>query len=170
MLLFSCKYKKELPKEIINESFVKKNTSEEDFQSKLKIINFEELNKILHQKNDTTYVVNFWATWCKPCVKELPYFEKIGEQFASEKVKVILVSIDNLDQIKRVETFIKKRNIKSNCYLINESDPEIWMKKVDSSWNGSVPATVLFNATNRKFFETSLTFEKLYSELQLLQK
>ena len=66
--------------------------------------NFEELAFIFQQQNDTTYVINFWSTWCAPCVKELPYFEQVNQKYTNRKVKVILVS---LDFPKQLETKLK---------------------------------------------------------------
>ena len=57
-------------------------------------LNFEALEPFLKKENDTLYVVNFWATWCKPCIKELPAFEKINSEYKSQKVKVLMVSLD----------------------------------------------------------------------------
>ncbi len=67
------------------------------FQQPVHEVTLEQLQeKVIRPANDTLYVVNFWATWCKPCVAELPYFEEAGEKYKSEKIKVLLVSLDFL--------------------------------------------------------------------------
>ena len=53
--------------------------------------NFNDLEKALVKENDTLYVINFWATWCAPCVKELPHFESYNNENSNKKIKVILV-------------------------------------------------------------------------------
>src|SRR5690606_6809447 len=98
--LQSCSEKKPEAKmnETTSEIAMKENpqNGNEDFVSKKVVsLNFEALEKKYFQKkNDSIYVINFWATWCKPCIKELPAFEKIASEYADKKVKVLLVSLD----------------------------------------------------------------------------
>ena len=75
------------------------------------VYNYTQLEPMLHpaESNDTTYIFNFWATYCVPCIKELPHFEQIGKDFADQKVKVILISMDFKSKITtQVIPFIKK--------------------------------------------------------------
>lgn len=130
-------------------------------------VNFEEFDsKYLQKKNDTTYVINFWATWCKPCVEELPAFEKINEQYSGQKVKVILASLDFPDRIeKQVIPFIKKYNLQSEVVLLDDPDANSWIPRVSQEWSGAIPATVIYNQEDRKFFEGSFTYDELKTEL-----
>ncbi|SDJ73732.1 TlpA disulfide reductase family protein [Flavobacterium noncentrifugens] len=133
----------------------------------VKSYDYKTFEYFLNQKNDTTYVVNFWATWCKPCVEELPNFEKLNAEYKSKKVKVILVS---MDMSKQVETsllpFIKRKNLQSKVIFLNDPDANSWIEKVDKSWSGAIPATVIYNKSQRKFYEQSFTFEALEKEVQ----
>lgn len=141
---------------------------EEHFEDNVKTVNFEELQRDYFQKkNDTTYVINFWATWCKPCIKELPVFEKVGKDYSKDKVKVILVSLDFADKIdEQVKPFMKKNNIRSEVVLLDDDDANAWIPKVSPKWSGAIPATVIFKNDTRKFFEQSFTFEELENELK----
>jgi len=127
---------------------------------------YSGLEYYLKQKNDTTYVVNFWATWCVPCVEELPNFEKINAKYKENKVKVILVS---LDMAKMVETkllpFINQKQIKSEVLLLRDPDADSWIPKVDSTWSGAIPATLIYNKDMRKFYERSFTYDELEKEI-----
>lgn len=115
---------------------------------------YEELEKALLKQNDTLYVVNFWATWCAPCVKELPYFETFSKENSNQKVKVILVSLDFEKQKKtKLIPFIKKKKLTSDVVLLLEKDYNNWLPKVDKDWSGSIPATLLIKGTKRQFVE-----------------
>ncbi|SHJ07681.1 AhpC/TSA family protein [Flavobacterium terrae] len=131
----------------------------------VKSFDFNSFEPYLHQNDETTYVINFWATWCLPCVKELPYFEQLNEKYKGQNVKVILVS---LDLPKKVESnlipFIKKKNLKSEIIHLNDPDANTWIEKVDKSWAGSIPATVIYNKNSRVFAEDS------YSSLKELEE
>jgi thiol-disulfide isomerase/thioredoxin len=128
---------------------------------------FNSFQHLLEKQNDTVYVVNFWATWCAPCVKELPFFEKINSEYKNKKVKILLVS---LDMNKQVETsllpFIKKKNLQSEVVHLHDPDADSWIAKVDPSWTGALPATVIYSKDKRKFFEQSFTYESLENEIK----
>ncbi|SNC62494.1 AhpC/TSA family protein [Hymenobacter gelipurpurascens] len=137
------------------------------------VIKLPELQKRLSQQNDTTYVVNFWATWCAPCVKELPHFDQLTTTYAKQKVKVLLVSMDYASQLdKKVKPFVAKRGLKSEVVLLNEPDPNSWMDKVDSKWSGAIPFTILVNSAKKKraTFEQELTAAELNQHVQAFVK
>jgi thiol-disulfide isomerase/thioredoxin len=128
--------------------------------------NFDELNTLLTKNNDTTYVVNFWATWCRPCIKELPAFEKLNADYSDKPVKVLLVSLDFPDKIeKQVIPFMDKNNIKSKVVLLDDPDANSWIPKVSEKWSGAIPATIIYKGQSREFYERSFTFEELNTEL-----
>jgi thiol-disulfide isomerase/thioredoxin len=132
----------------------------------VKAYDYAGLEYFLTQKNDTTYVVNFWATWCVPCVEELPHFEKINANYRENKVKVILVSLDMVKMIEgKLLPFIKNKQIKSEVLLLRDPDADSWIPKVDSTWSGAIPATVIYNAESRKFYEKSFTYDELEKEI-----
>ena len=120
------------------------------------VISFEDLNSIINTNNDTTYVINFWATWCKPCVEEMPYFEALHDKYEGEKVKVVLISLDFKSQLdKRVVPFVEKRKLKPYVALLDGGNPNDWIDLVDPSWSGAIPATLFVAGDKRKFLEQS---------------
>jgi thiol-disulfide isomerase/thioredoxin len=123
---------------------------------------------MLHNENDTLYIINFWATWCKPCVAELPYFEKLNKIYASEKLKIILVSLDFSDELEtRVMPFILKNNIHSKVFLLNESNPNTFIDKISPRWSGAIPATYIYKGNVNSFYEKSFNYEELESIVKL---
>lgn len=137
------------------------------------VIKLPELQKRLSRQNDTTYVVNFWATWCAPCVKELPHFDQLTTTYAKQKVKVLLVSMDYASQLdKKVKPFVAKRGLRSEVVLLNEPDPNSWMDKVDTKWTGAIPFTILVNSAKKKrvTFEQELTAAELNKQVQAFVK
>jgi thiol-disulfide isomerase/thioredoxin len=113
---------------------------------------YEDFEKKVLLENDTTYVINFWATWCAPCIKELPYFEKLNSE--NESVKVILVSLDSKKDLdKKLIPFIKKRKLASKVMLLADKDYNSWLSKVDENWSGAIPATLILHGKKRQFAE-----------------
>lgn len=134
---------------------------------KLKSYNYDGLESYLNQKNDTVYVINFWATWCVPCVKELPHFEKLNQKYKTGKFRMILVSLDFPKMIEsRVIPFIKLKKLKAEVIVLNDPDANSWIEKVAKEWSGAIPATVIYRNHKRKFYEQSFTEEELETEIK----
>lgn len=165
LLLLSCgpKEKKDIDVDRAKEQLIKKI---EIGEISIPVYNFTELDPILNRQDEKTYIFNFWATWCKPCVAELPYFEKINEAYGKKDVEVILVSLDLPDHWEsRLVPFVKKRNIKSKVIVLDDPKQNHWIPKVDQDWSGAIPATLIFNGQNRTFYERSFTYEELENVL-----
>jgi len=127
-----------------------------------RVLSFDDFEPHLHFMNDTTYLVNFWASWCTPCVEELPAFERISEEYSDTKLKVVLVSLDFPRQIEsRLVPFIDKNKIQSEVLVLDDPDANKWINKVDPAWSGSIPATLIYNGKDRTFHEGSYTYEDL---------
>jgi len=134
---------------------------------KLKSYTFDGLQPYLNQKNDTVYVINFWATWCVPCIKELPHFEKLNQKYKSGKFKMILVSLDFPKMIEsRVIPFIQNKNLQAEVLVLNDPDANTWIEKVAKEWSGAIPATVIYKNDKQKFYEQSFTEEELETEIK----
>ncbi len=127
------------------------------------IYNFQQFEPLLYPASaDSIYIFNFWATYCAPCIKEIPYFEQVGKAYASQKVKIILVSLDLKSQVtSRVIPFIKRQKINSEVILLNDPDANAWIDKVNPSWDGAIPATLIVKGDRREFFEKSFTKDEL---------
>lgn len=132
---------------------------------KVESYDYNAFEKFLKFNDETTYIINFWATWCAPCIKELPYFEEIGAMYKKQNVKVILVSLDFPKQVeKSLIPFIKRKKLESLVIHLDDPDANSWIEKVDSNWPGAIPATIIYNKNNSKFYEQSFTFETLEIE------
>lgn len=123
----------------------------------------------IEKNSDTTYVVNFWATWCGPCVKELHCFKEIDSAYAGTKVKVILVSLDFKREIPtKLVPFLESRKMNQEIYVLDETNDNVWIPRVDSSWQGNIPVTLISNSKNKK--RVFLPRETSYPELDSLVK
>jgi thiol-disulfide isomerase/thioredoxin len=130
----------------------------------VKLLTVDQLEARLKKGKDTTYVVNFWATWCGPCIEELPYFERLGAENKGRKVKVLLVSADSKTKLESaVKPFVKKRGLKNEVFLLNEKSQQVYIDRISKEWSGALPATLLVNtaARVRKFYEKEFTYNEL---------
>jgi len=134
-------------------------------------IKLEDLQEILITPNKQIQVINFWATWCAPCVKEIPFFEKLNAE--NKEVAVTLVSMDyDLDpNPEKVNRFITRKKILSRVLILAETDPNSWIDKIDKDWGGALPATLIVNTKTgkRKLVQKELhegELEKLINEVK----
>lgn len=131
------------------------------------VSDFAAFEPLLHATGDTVYVINFWATWCAPCVKELPYFEEARKSFRGKPVRFILVSLDFRKQIEsRLLPFLKKNDIGSEVLVLHDPDADAWIDRVDPSWEGALPATLVYRGTRRTFHEDTFTRDELFTLVQ----
>jgi len=134
--------------------------------AQVKLLTLDELDKRISKGKDTTYVINFWATWCSPCVAELPNFEKLRVANLKKPVKVLLVSLDFKSKLqKEVIPFVKNNKINAEVYLLNEPDQQQYIERVDQKWTGAIPATLFVNNKKRQFYEREFTETELRNTL-----
>lgn len=141
--------------------------------SQVKTVKLDALTSLLNNDADSVYVINFWATWCKPCIEELPYFEEAHTFYATSNVRILLVSLDMPSELERtLLPFIQKKKLQSEIVLLNEPDPNIWIDKIEPTWTGSLPATLIFNGSSKKrmFFEKQISKEELFSTIQQMKE
>jgi len=134
----------------------------------IKVVDYAELEDYLKQFDDRTLVLNFWATWCVPCVKELPYFEQITRTYSKDEVVVVLVSLDFTNQInKRLKPFIEDNKLQSTILVLDDPDQNTWIDQVDPRWSGAIPATIIRKGEQATFHEGAFSsFDKLNTIIQ----
>jgi len=136
------------------------------FSQEITEIDGDGIAVLSRNSNDTTYVINFWATWCSPCVKEIDFFEEVHSRLHDSKVKVILVSLDFPNQVeRRLIPFLEDKKITAQVMLMTDLDYNSWIERVDKSWSGAIPATLIFNRERRVFLEQELTRDELFENV-----
>jgi thiol-disulfide isomerase/thioredoxin len=128
------------------------------YSQEVKVVKIEELKKIYTRSNDTTYIINFFASWCGPCMMEIPVLNKFYEENKNTTNKLIYVSLDNVQYLKKMPKLITKMKMQAPVFLLNESNDFSWLPLIDKRWQGSIPATMIINHKKnvKAFFETPL--------------
>jgi len=134
---------------------------------KVPLIKIDQLESRIHTGKDTTYIINFWATWCAPCIEELPNFEKLNKEYKKEKLRILLVSVDFKSQFtSSVIPFVHKKKLKNEVLFLDETDQEEYINRIDSTWSGAIPASLFIRDNKRKFIENQLSYPELLHEYQ----
>jgi thiol-disulfide isomerase/thioredoxin len=136
---------------------------------KAELAEFNELyDQINTQESDTVYVLNFWATWCAPCIKELPDFQAAMTEYGDKPVRFVYISLDDPSRTERVQGFIDKKAYQGQFFILKDPDPNEWINKIDPDWQGEIPATLILAPNEKKWFHSGmLTKEELISNINL---
>lgn len=133
----------------------------------------EDVVKSYSANNDTTYVVNFWATFCKPCIEEIPDFTRLAEKYKDQKVKLLLVSLDLPSYYPAKIAAFVKRNPKvfrgnTNHVWLNETNADHFCPMIDEKWSGAIPSTIIVNNKTgyRKFVEDQMNAAEFEASLK----
>lgn len=126
-------------------------------------VKIAELDQLIRQ-SEHPVIVNFWATWCKPCVEELPSLIREMKAHKEDSLQLILVSLDDQEAYNgKLKTFIRERNYEGLFLWLDETNADLFCPVIDSSWSGAIPATLLLNKKRnyRKFVEAKLADESI---------
>lgn len=125
-----------------------------------------DIEKLMQASDSNVLVINFWATFCKPCVAEIPSFIKTVEKYKKESVKLILVSVDLASEYpKKIAAFAKKHHFNTNISWLNETNADYFCPKIDADWSGAIPATLILNKkTGYRFFIEGEISEAVFEE------
>lgn len=138
----------------------------------IKSIKAADLEKIIAESN-TPLIINMWATWCKPCIEEIPYFLEEVKDHQKDSLTILLVSLDFKEDFPvEIAAFVKKRKFKAPIVWLDETNADYFCPKVDAKWSGAIPATLFINNKTgyRKFAEEQLSHEDLKKEIKALLK
>jgi thiol-disulfide isomerase/thioredoxin len=131
----------------------------------VKIVRFADLEAVMKKNDDKLYVVNFWATWCRPCVLELPEFMEVNDTYRNHpRFKMILVSLDVAKEAETtVRAFLEKRKMDVDVYLLDDNKRmNEWIPAIDKNWSGAIPATVFYrNGEKVEFIENQIQKSEL---------
>jgi len=142
------------------------------FSQQLKKIKITDLEKTIAESK-TPLIINFWATFCKPCVQEIPYFQQQVKEHKNDSIKLLLVSLDLESYYPtKIKSFVTKQKFTAPIVWLDESNADYFCPKVDTAWSGAIPATLFINNKTgyRKFFEEQLSNEKLKKEIAAVLK
>jgi thiol-disulfide isomerase/thioredoxin len=131
----------------------------------LPLSNTKDLEALRESNKGKVVLVNFWATWCVPCVKEFPEIVQLYKDYKKKDFKVIFISVDSPEEIdNKVKPFLNKKNVDFVTYYSNFDDVGDLINSFDKKWGGDIPATYIFNKSGK--ITSTLQGKKSYDEFE----
>jgi thiol-disulfide isomerase/thioredoxin len=135
---------------------------QKSFAQNIQVIKFDTLKQCIYNKSDTFYVVNFFASWCKPCIKEMPELLSCAKAIKNSNIKLVFVSLDLKNNQGKLLQIVQQYNLQ-NVYLLDETNANNWINKIDKHWSGAIPATLIVkNGKHKKFIADAISCETLF--------
>lgn len=128
---------------------------------------FSELQAIIDAGDHDVLVLNFWSTTCAPCIKEMPHFNKLNAEYSNKRVKILLVSLEKTTRLEtHIYPYVQKYGIVPEVMVLKDQNYRIWTDKIDESWYGALPATLIIKGEQRKFrFGSYETYKELQTDV-----
>ncbi|MGK6351357.1 TlpA disulfide reductase family protein [Parapedobacter sp. DT-150] len=148
---------------IVSLSFAVLSISRARTQERIPLITLDGLEKRLDNGGDTTFIINLWATWCAPCVAEMPHFEQLQRNHQSKPLRVLFVSLDAKQDHDAVLHFVGTKGLKNEVLLLDEKNEQAFIPQISPEWSGAIPATLFVNTEKdiRIFKEQEFDYEAL---------
>ncbi len=106
--------------------------------------------KLIAERKGKVVLVDFWATWCVPCRKEMPLVAKLEAKLKAKGFVVVTISCDELDNEPDARAYLKEAGITTTGYIKAPKDDDAFIRQIDPKWGGELPALVLYDKTGKK--------------------
>lgn len=113
---------------------------------KLKTVDASDINNQINKhKGSEAVLINFWATYCAPCIEEFPMIVDLSEKYKEKGMQVYFVSADWLDREKEVMAFLIEKNVKGLSFIKEEGNDNNFINEISREWSGALPFTIVYD-------------------------
>lgn len=128
----------------------------------IQVLKFDALKQCIYNNSDTVYVVNFFASWCKPCIQEIPEFVTFAKAIKNSKIKLVFVSLDLKNDQEKLLKIVQQYSLQ-NVYLLDENNANNWINRIDKHWSGAIPATLIIKkGKHKKLIADAISSQTLF--------
>ncbi len=127
----------------------------------------DDVKALMDASKGKVVLLNFWATWCKPCIKEFPELVKLYNNYKDKGFTIVFISADVPEEIKtKVVPFLKTQGVDFLTYYNGFDNPEDLINFIDKNWQGAIPSTYIYDKDGK--MESSMLGSKKYEDFESL--
>jgi thiol-disulfide isomerase/thioredoxin len=119
-------------------------------QPKLTPVNEAGYRQLVAAHKGRVLLVNFWATWCKPCRAEMPDLVKLAERLQAKGLDMVSISADEPEQEPEARKFMAATKVPGPLFIKNAADDDKFHAAIDAKWMGELPALILYDRNGKK--------------------
>jgi peroxiredoxin len=150
---FGCQIKRVPGSKVMPPKAVAAKPKEPNTEGLITLLKPAEFNQLKAASQGKVLLINFWATWCAPCIAEFPEFVQIDKDYRSKGVRMVAISTDEKSDLEgAVVPFLKKQKAEFESFLSDSDDPQLLIDVVDKNWSGALPATFVFDKQGKLIF------------------
>ncbi|MBT4318253.1 MAG: TlpA family protein disulfide reductase [Candidatus Marinimicrobia bacterium] len=113
---------------------------------KLKTVDASDINnQIKKHKGSKAVLINFWATYCVPCIEEFPMIVDLSKKYSEKGMQIYFVSADWLDRKKDVRDFLLEKDVKGLSFIKEEGNDNNFINEISREWSGALPFTIVYD-------------------------
>jgi thiol-disulfide isomerase/thioredoxin len=137
--------------------------------TQVRTVTAKQIRALVDDRKGKVVVVNFWASWCPPCMREFPAIIKVYEQYRDKGVEMFAVSLNDAEDKADIEQFVQTYKPPFPIFLRDAKD-ETFTEGVLKEWSGEMPLTLVFDTAGKQVLahKSELTFEELSKKVEPL--
>ena len=140
---------------------------------RVEVIDVGGLKQLVTQRNGKILFLNFWATWCQPCVEEFPEIVRLASEMPDTEIEFVAVSLDYPDEVEsKILPFIREKKVPFKVLVADAKDQDTFINAVSPRWNGALPLTIIYDVEGqqRSFLVGQGSYEIFKKEILKTQR
>jgi thiol-disulfide isomerase/thioredoxin len=105
--------------------------------------------KLIAGSKGQVLLIDFWATWCSPCLEEIPHLVALERKYRGKGLRLVTVSADDEEDRAAALKFLQEKRVPAPVYLKTAGDDDKFITFVDKTWSGALPALFLYDRNGK---------------------
>lgn len=142
------------------------------YNNVIPVVDEEWIKNKIDNRNGKILFINFWATWCVPCVEEFPDLVKIYNEYKDSDFEFLSISVDLPSDIEtKVKPFLEEQSAEFTVVVAEEKRSDRIINLINPDWNGAVPVTVIYDkdGIRKDFISEAKDYDAFHNSIERIK-